>query len=247
MEKSYYEKYFHFEDDNWWFVGRREILADVTAQYVNGSREPALDAGCGTGGLLNHLRPAGQVIGLDFEWLALNYARRRGNRKLLQGSALELPFRDESFGTVYSLDVLEHLDDDRGGLSEIKRVCRPGGKIIITVPAYQFLWSQHDIVNQHRRRYVERELRDLVQSAGLQIELLSYNNTLLFPAVAGVRLAKKAWARLRKAKVYPGADNEEVAEPWNTLLARIYSFERHLLGRVHLPFGVSLICIATKP
>ena len=246
MEKSYYEKYFHFEDENWWFVGRRRLLRSVIDAFVNGSAGRVLDAGCGTGGMLAHLGPPSSVVGIDNERLALSFARRRGSTRLLQASATDLPFQSDSFDTVYSLDVLEHLDDDRAGMSELKRVCRPGGTIIITVPAFRFLWSQHDVVNQHRRRYRASELRALVSGAGLQIRLLSYSNTALFPAVAGVRLAKKAWARLTRSSKIPGADNEYVTEPWNSLLSALYASELHIIVRAPLPFGVSLVCVATK-
>lgn len=246
MEKTYYEKYFHFEDDNWWFVGRRRLVSSIADWCARGNRDLVLDAGCGTGGMLDHLGPPGSVVGLDCEQLALAYARRRGARRLVQGSAVELPFGDATFGTVFSLDVLEHLDDDLGGLREIKRVCRPGGTIIITVPAFRFLWSQHDVVNQHRRRYRAPELRSLVQEVGLEIRLLSYSNTVLFPAIAGVRLAKNGWRWLTRSKNLPGADNEYVPEPWNSLLTTLYAAEQYILPRRSLPFGVSLICIATK-
>ena len=246
MEKSYYEKYFHFEDDNWWFVGRRRLLIRLASAYTDPSAGPILDAGCGTGGMLAHLGPADLVTGIDNERLALSFARRRGARRLLQASVVELPFQDNSFGTVYSLDVLEHLDDDHAGMREVQRVCRPGGTILITVPAFRYLWSQHDVVNQHRRRYRAPELRDLVRDAGLQISLLSYSNTALFPAVAGVRLVKKAWALLTHSSMMPGADNQYVPEPWNSFLSTLYAFERHIVPRYPLPFGVSLVCVATK-
>jgi ubiquinone/menaquinone biosynthesis C-methylase UbiE len=246
MEKSYYEKYFHFEEDNWWFVGRRRLLRAIVDRYARHGRDRVLDAGCGTGGMLEHLGPPGSVVGLDVEQLALSYARRRGARRLVQGSAVELPFPDDSFGTVFSLDVLEHLDDDLGGLRELKRVCQPGGTVVITVPAFRFLWSQHDVVNQHRRRYRAPELRSLIDEVGLEIRLLSYSNTILFPAVAGVRLAKNAWRWLTRSKNLPGADNEFVPEPWNTVLMKLYAAERFILPRRSLPFGVSLICVATK-
>lgn len=246
MEKSYYEKYFQFEDGNWWFVGRRRLLISLAGTFGTNGPGRILDAGCGTGGMLAHLGPCSSVVGVDLERLALTYARQRGDQKLLQASALELPFQSDSFDTVYSLDVLEHLDDDHLGIRELKRVCRPGGTIFVTVPAFGFLWSRHDVVNQHRRRYRAPELRRLVQEAGLRIKLLSYSNTVLFPAVAGVRLAKKAWACLTNSSKIPGADNEYVPEPLNGLLAALYTFERHLIVRSPLPFGVSLICIATK-
>jgi SAM-dependent methyltransferase len=246
MEKSYYEKYFHFEDDNWWFVGRRQVLTSLAGELADRDAGPILDAGCGTGGMLAHLGPANSVIGIDNEALALSFARRRGAQRLIEGSAVGLPFPDNTFSTVYSLDVLEHLDDDHVGIRELERVCRPGGRIIITVPAFRFLWSQHDVVNQHRRRYRAHELRDLVRGAGLEINLLSYSNTALFPAVAGVRLLKKVWARLTRSSTLPGADNEFVPEPWNSLLSTLYGFERHIIPRCPLPFGVSLVCVATK-
>jgi 2-polyprenyl-3-methyl-5-hydroxy-6-metoxy-1,4-benzoquinol methylase len=235
---------YHLEEGYWWFVGRRllvrALMKALRLTPPEGSR--LLDVGCGTGAMSRELLPLGQVVSLDFCSEALHMTRTRGLEGLCQGSAEALPLRDNSFRAVTALDVVEHLDHDREALAEMFRVTAPGGAAIISVPAFRFLWSEHDVALHHRRRYTARELREVVSGAGYRIVKLSYVMSLLFPAVVLVRLLQHLAPRRKEAK----ATLPEVGSLGNRLLKAILSLEAAIVCRVNLPLGVSLICVAVK-
>jgi SAM-dependent methyltransferase len=160
----------------------------------------------------------------------------------VHGGGTCLPFRDQAFGTITALDVIEHVADDRGLLREMYRVLRPGGLLLLTVPAYQFLWSRHDEFNHHQRRYRRRGLRALVRGADFRILKLSYYNTILFPAA----VARKAMMRFERGD-RPASHLDTVPAPVNTVLRAILTLEEPLVARWDLPFGASIICAARRP
>jgi SAM-dependent methyltransferase len=246
MRKDFYAELFELEDRHWWFRGRREILLRVLdnelPQSQSGQRR-ILDVGCGTGALTQRLAAYGEVQGLDADPEAIRFCRLRGMENVQQASG-PFPFEDGEFDLVTALDVLEHVPDDRGMLDEIRRVLAPGGHFLGTVPAYRFLWGPHDEVAQHQRRYVAPELRSRVEQAGLKVRRLTYFNTLLFPPIAAVRLLR----RLR-----PGAGEARSdchlgrTGALNGFLRRVFALEAPLVRRVKLPFGVSILVLASKP
>ena len=207
-----------------------------------GNLPKVLDVGCGTGATLVALDEVADVTGIELDAGAVAFCKERGLEQVVEGSAESLPFADGSFDMVFALDVIEHLDDDEVGLREFSRVLKPGGKLVVTVPAYQFLWSQHDEALHHRRRYTRSQLLRVLKSTGFHIQRASYYNTLLFPLVAAVRL-------MQRVLPTDGPAKSDVSLPprWlNGLLYNVLASERFALRGLRLPFGVSLIAVATK-
>lgn len=232
------------EADHWWFAARRRIVLGLIARTLNGSREKVrlLDIGCGAGGMLNHLTRWGTAVGVDASPEAVEIARRKTDAEVVQGALPRgVPFGDEAFDVITVLDVVEHVEDDEAALDRIAHMLKPGGFVVLTVPAYRFLWSHHDVVNEHKRRYTRPELLAKLEAAGLRVRLLSYYNTLLFPPIAVVRLLRRL--RRREAR----ADEGRVPPLLNALLRTVFAWEAHLLRRTTLPFGISLIAVAERP
>ncbi len=180
---------------------------------------------------------------MDRSARALSFSRTRGLRELVGGDAGALPFDSATFDAVVALDVVEHCADDGRVVSELARVLKPGGTLVVTVPAFQALWSEHDEALHHLRRYRRHQVRALLDGAALEIRTLSYFNTLLFPAIAAVRLGKRLLPRRR----VPQSDASTPPKLLNELLWLIFSLERRLLRRVRLPVGVSILAVATRP
>ena len=245
MEPEEYPKMRRLEDTYWWFVGRRDLVRRLLADRVTPG-STFLDIGCGTGAMSSELSKWGDVVSLDFEHAALDFARTRGLFRLVQASAEALPFPEGAFHALTALDVVEHLDDDHAAAREIARVLKPGGVAVITVPAFAFLWSEHDVALHHRRRYRAGEIRSLFESAGLRVRRVSYVMTALFPAVAAVRLAQKALGSSRKPLEKAKTTLPDVPGPMNGILTALLRAESALVRRLDLPFGVSLVCVAEK-
>lgn len=243
MDQQTYTEIAEVERTHWWYSARRKILrAVVLAEQGTGAgRGPALDLGCGTGANHEVVSLCGPPVGADFSPLALAYSAARGGYTDLVGAdATRLPFADASFAWVFALDILEHLDDAPAA-REIFRVLRPGGRVVITVPAFAALWGGQDEVSHHRRRYSRRALRELLHDAGLEIHRTSYINSAMFLPIFLVRRAI-ALLKLRaqsENKLHPG---------WmNPILERVFAAEAHIVPHVPLPFGVSLLCVARRP
>lgn len=247
MKEEFYAEYYEIENVHWWFVGRWRIFMDLIAtEFKHRSEEiRALDVGCGTGTMLSHLESLGTAFGVDCSTEALRFCRNRGRHDLGQGVATALPFEDQSFDLVCALDLLEHVRDDVGALEEFGRVCRPDGRILITVPAYQFLWGRQDEISEHVRRYTARELRAKIRTAGLQVRRLTYFNTILFPLVAFVRLSRRRLACLCEGEL---KSDFTMTRPGvlNDFLAWILRMESPVLRRLSMPLGVSVLAVATK-
>lgn len=231
---------FQFETDYWWFVGRRRLVMRLLQPYLLGGEGWILDAGCGTGAMLSELKALGRVVGLDIEPLALRYARQRGEFPLIQARLESLPFRDKTFRAITALDVLEHLPDDRPALKELWRVLQPQGVLVITVPAYRFLWSKHDVALRHYRRYTARELKQRLDEAGFEVRKLSYAVSLLFAPILLFRWMDR-WRRTP-----PAATLVPVSPAVNRWLIRLQEWEARLVQRLNLPFGVSIVAVACK-
>jgi len=247
MEERYYAEYSRIEREHWWFRARRSILGNLLDRTIE--PKPArriLDIGCGTGESSRHLSRWGDVTAFDISSCALSFCKRSEFHSAVQGDAMRLPFADGTFDLVCGLDMIEHLTDDRAALAEIHRVCRPGGQVLITVPAVQLLWSDHDVLNHHFRRYQRSQLRRLMAGAGLEIDVISYFNSLMFPPILGIRLVGRLirWLRPRREIISDFAHSS--AGALAPVLHRIFAMEGPLLGRVPMPLGVSLICLARK-
>jgi SAM-dependent methyltransferase len=237
------------EDVHWWFVGRRRILLRILNRYLgpDGSQSrKILDVGCGTGTMLTHLAAFGKAEGVDVDEEAIAFCRERGLEDIRLGEATDLPFGDAAFDLVTALDVVEHLDDDVAAFREMNRVLRPGGYILVTVPAHKFLWGDQDEVNMHKRRYVARELRERLIHGGFDVLRVSYMNTLLFPPIAAARLLRRLERRLRPNTPQQSDFRYPAPGPVNPLLAAVFAAEGPVLTRVSMPFGVSILAVAKK-
>lgn len=229
----------HLEEDrrHWWFRGRLAVIRAVVEREL--SRRPGrlLELGCGSGNVLGALRSLGEVVGMETNPDLLRAARAAG-LDVRQGALPgDLVVPEGWADAVLMLDVLEHLDDERGALATARRALGPEGVLIVTVPAYAWLWSGHDVALGHRRRYTARRLRQTVEAGGFNVGHVSYFNTMLFPALAAVRV----WKRLRRDRRH---DLSSRSAPLNDLLARCFALERLAVPRVSLPFGSSLLLTA---
>lgn len=248
MDIDYYAQYFAFETNDWWFEARRRIVLELIESHGRGTNQQRrlLDAGCGTGITLQYIERFGQVCGVDNEMVALKFCKSRNAKRLTCAPIENLPFADASFDIVTCLDVIEHIEDDSSAIAEMTRVIRPGGLFVLTVPAFEIFWSDHDVINHHRRRYRRHEIRRLLGSR-LKIDLLSYYNTHLFPLAVSVRMLKKI-----EMKLWPSATRKVEAENTylprsiNSLFSKIFGSEIFWLKRGSLPIGLSIICVAHK-
>jgi SAM-dependent methyltransferase len=251
MDPTFYESYYRHETTHWWFRWRFDLIADVMESLPTNGRKRILEAGCGTGQMLKSLELHGDAIGIDISPQAIRYAKARGVNQLVQGSITDLPFKAGCFDAVLALDVIEHVDDDIGILAKLFEVVKPGGHLIVTVPAYKILWSEHDEINLHKRRYKSDELRTLITDAGFQVHRVTYCNTALFLPVLAMRKAKNLLRTFRRARgtVHDGleSDLDEYPGPINSALYWLMKGETRLMRKADLPFGVSILAIARRP
>ncbi len=244
MEVHEYARMYEAEDRSWWFRGRRRVVEQVVASLALPAEARIVDVGCGTGGNLPMLARHGGVVGIEPSPEARRFARSRGAAAIAEGDAYATGLEECMADLVTLLDVLEHLRDEARALAEVRRVLRPGAPLLVTVPAFMTLWSAHDEVLHHERRYVKRGLRRVLEDAGFTIDWLTYYNAGLFPAVAAVRVARRALPGRGAAR----ADGAELPPlPLNLALEELFAAERHVVGRLPLPFGVSLIGVARAP
>lgn len=246
MKKEFYEEYFYLEKDYWFFVSRRKIAFSVLDKPLRHKKDlHILDVGTGTGVMTESLRKYGRVTGVDNSEEAINYCRKRGIFDIKQASAEKLPFENGTFDFVCAMDLLEHADSDKDVLKEFYRVLKPGGLMFVTVPAHRFLWTAHDEINLHKRRYSSYRLKTAIETSGFNIERFTYFNSILFPFVAGIKIVR----RLCCGKTSSGAKSDFIVVPRliNRVLEAIFSSEMFLLKMVNLPYGISLMCLADKP
>ncbi len=235
------------DERHWWYRGRRRIIrAELDSLHLHlhlPRLAVVLDAGCGSGRTLQELAPLGEVHGIELDPEAAELARSRGHGEVQVGRLEELPWPAASFDLITCLDVIEHTPDDRATLRELRRVARPGAWLLLTVPAYQALWSTHDVVNHHFRRYNRRMLRAAARDTGWRLERLTAFNSLLLVPAAAVRLAQRR--RLNAGAEGEGKTNLELGPSWlNGVLERPLQAEAAWLrGGRTLPAGLSLLAL----
>jgi SAM-dependent methyltransferase len=241
------------EDKHWWFAGRKWSLLHMLDRLVEpDGQKQVLDVGCGAGNMFHHLNRYGRVLGVDNNPKPLAVARERGYN-VQEGTAENLPLDDESFEVISLLDTVEHCDDDMAVLRECHRVCAPGGYLVMTVPAFMWLWSHNDELNAHKRRYTAAELREKLGRVGFRVRRMTYNNFFLFPMAVGLILTRRG-ADQEPDLASPHFDDEayqvemEPASPMvNTILKSVTWTESQVLRWLSLPVGTSIICIAQRP
>jgi ubiquinone/menaquinone biosynthesis C-methylase UbiE len=242
MNASEYDRMFENEDHYWWFVSRRELVVDQVSRLPLPGDALLLDVGCGTGAIAVALRRFGRVLGVDASPLALERCGRRGLNEVVLGSAESLPVDDDSVDVIVAADILEHLDDDMAALAEFRRTLKPGGHAVIAVPAYQALWSEHDVALMHKRRYVAKMLRERAERAGLRPVVLTYALSFLLPMALTRLLKRKA-----PAAGPPQAQLIPVPAALNAALIRFQRLETALLRWVRLPWGLTVLAVVQKP
>ena len=241
MRDHTYPIMFRIEESHWWYTGRRKILSSFVqdiCRRVTDRRPRILDVGCGTGANLLMLSKYGDAEGVDVSEDALAFCRERGLENVKLGAAEELPYDDGTFDLVTALDVVEHLDDDLAGLREMRRVLRPGGRVLLFVPTFMFLWGLQDDVSNHRRRYRMPELRRVLEQAGFEVERTTYANITFFMPILAMRKL------MRLTGIKAESENNINVSALNGLLARMLGAESLVLRYMNIPFGVSGLCVA---
>lgn len=244
MQDDVYRTMFEIEDHHWWYTAKQRIVLSLLDRYLaphNGTKPRVADLGCGCGAMLARLKDQYDAVGVDGSPHAIEFCAKRGIQAELGQLGETLALQPASFDAVLLLDVLEHLEHDRKTIEQAVGLLKPGGILICTVPAFQWLWSYWDTIHHHYRRYRRRQFGKLFENIGLKIEVLSYANTLLFPVAASVRTLQ----RLRKPANQQTSMRVPMA-PLNWTLRKIYAGERHMLGRVPMPFGLSIVSVARK-
>ena len=244
MEKEVYDQFFRAEEVHWWFRARRRVIRSLLNDLLPPKKLAIADVGCGTGGMLSLLAGYGEVTGVDEAPEAREYCRRRGFDRIL--TPTEWQAVPERYDLVTAFDVVEHVADDAGFLRSMAERLAPGGHLVVTVPAYMFLWSTFDEMNHHQRRYNRKTLRAAFAAAGLTLSRLTHFNAFLLPPMVVVRLAEKL---LKSDPTDPQAKQEALERwfrvgPLNGALEGVFAAERHWLARADFPAGSSIFAVA---
>jgi SAM-dependent methyltransferase len=247
MKKEFEDQYHAVEAKHWWFRGRREVVSDLVVQTNSDRSCRVLEVGCSAGLLLDELRVLGygNLTGVDISGEAIELCRARGLSDTHVMDAQRLQFADAAYDLVVASDVLEHLPNAEQAIKEWSRVLRPGGKLIVFVPAFMFLWSEHDEANKHFMRYSRSGLTQLLAGNGFVVERSSYWNSLLLFPISVVRLLR------RHLSIFPASESRgdlRLPAGWlnRSLLTLLYWENRGLRSGLNWPLGVSVMSICTK-
>jgi len=245
MEKGYELKYYSIEDKFWLFVSRRDMIIRLLKGVGKSSK--ILEIGCSSGPLISLLQKSGfeNIWGIDTSRRAIQLCKKRGIKNVFARNGAKTGFEKESFEVIIASDVLEHIKDEAKALNEWKRILKRGGKLIVFAPAFGFLWGEHDVVNQHFRRYTQKGLVRSLEKAGFRVERSSYWNFLLFFPALVLRLFQRLFISAKKMR-----ENRDQlygsGRVMNSLLVTIIKFENRLLETLNFPLGVSVFSIAKR-
>jgi SAM-dependent methyltransferase len=246
MEKDEYRVMHDIEQTYWWFVGKQFLVRRILERLSPNRQglDRILDIGCGTGIVLKLLEGFGTSYGMELSPDAIQFLRNRGLNLVVRSDADQsIPFKDNAFSAITCLDVLEHLDNDLTLLKEMGRVCKPGGHVIVTVPAFKILWSPHDVALHHKRRYTRKPTLDKVSGLGYTVIKASYYNVSLFFPILLVRKLKLLFS----SKNHMRSDFfVSIPKGLNALLSSLFLFEIGCLRLLNFPFGVSLLLVLQK-
>lgn len=243
MDVGTFEVEDRVEQDHWWFVGRRNLFAVILRQLAIARDARVLDLGTSTGTNLRLLKDLGysNYLGVDYSQDALAYCRSKDLGTVLRGDVRALPFPDNSYDFVLATDIIEHIQEDNIAVAEIRRVLRPRGRVLITVPAFQSLWGLQDDQAFHVRRYRKRPLLELVRESGLEVRDCYYFNYLLFVPIWAARQV------VRMLGIKLASENEINTPLMNAILKGIFSLDIRSAAHIRAPFGVSILLLAQKP
>jgi SAM-dependent methyltransferase len=240
MDRDYELQTHRAEDRHWWYRGRRTVIEGVLDGLGLPAHARILDAGCGSGRNMIELARRGTVTGVELSHTSVELARARGCGEVVEGSVLEMPFEDDAFDLAVSLDVIEHLEDDLAALRELRRTVAQGGALLVTVPAYQWLWSGHDVVNHHHRRYTRASLQRVAEQAGWKLARTTYFNSLLLPVAIVLRVLD----RFSRKTTESSLDLWVPPEPLNRVLEQPLVLESAAIRRGgRIPAGLSLLAV----
>lgn len=243
MKDVTYDFLYKQELTHWWYRGRRQLIHALFQEYciknINKKLE-ILDVGCGAGILMSELEQYGNVYGIDVSELAVEYCKKRGLPNVTVDDLAKLSFPNEQFDVVIALDVLEHIENDAQAVIEIKRVLKPGGTVIIFVPAFMSLWGEADEMGRHFRRYQKPELLKRLGDGGFTVVRSSYFNTILFLPIFLVRYISRTFGIMQKMEF------KETNPIVNAVLTSVFAFEVKLLSFLSMPLGVSALAVAKK-
>ncbi len=243
MNREEYEVMYRVEDHHWWYLGMERITRGLLDQAIGpGQHLRILDAGCGTGAVMTYLAPYGEVVGFDFAAEALKFSRQRGHQRLTQASVVALPYTDNSFDLIVSFDVICEIGvDDMVALREFARVLRPGGRLLLRLPAYDWLRGRHDVAVHIRHRFHRRELKAKLAQCGLTPEHTSYANMLLFPLIVAKRFGERLLGSSQA-----GSDLTLDPGRLNGALRALLNAEAPFIRSLGLPLGLTVIALARK-
>jgi len=250
MDPQFYREYYTLERNHWWFKARLRILESIVKQKIakTDAKLKILNVGVATGATSEMLSNFGEVTSSEYDKDCCDFLLEKTGIEAVNASLTELPFADNSFDLICAFDVIEHIEDDALAVAEMHRVLKPGGHYFVTVPAFQFLWSNHDVVNHHFRRYTKPQLNQLFTDKQFQLADSSYFNFWLFFPIAAVRFLLNLLPK-KKGTETSGSDNEVLSSSGilNKLMFSIFHSEKALLKTgIRFPFGVSIFSLGTK-